>query len=559
MHDLDGPIRWIAPSSALSYPQSVLPPSMPLSPKLTSARSPGGLFHRVGGGRLSHRLLVYIFAFSTLVAVISALVQSYANYRKDVANIRERMTQIQTSYVENIVQSLWSLDDDSVRTQLQGIQHLPDIAYVEIIANTRQHYSAGTRDGFKTSFTQTFSLRHGEDILGTLKVVANMDGAEQRLWTQGVSILLSQMLLVFFISVFLLLLFSRLVTRHLGTMAAYALQLDLNTLDTPLELKRSGPDERIADELDQVVNAFNQMRTSILAGLKIRIQAEEEIRTLNTELESRVQERTAQLAKINEDLKVAVDRALAASRAKSSFLANMSHELRTPLNAILLYSELLVEDMRERAMNETVSDLEKIHGAGKHLLELIDTILDLSKIEAGRMTIYIEEINVSFMVAGISEMIQPLIARNHNLFVLDIHPSLQTIRTDAKKLQQTLFNLLNNASKFTENGTITLSSGPCLTDGNFIDFAVSDTGIGMEPEQMNRIFEEFTQADETTTRKYGGTGLGLTLCRKFMELLGGEIHVESRPREGSRFTIRLPLVPDETKKDLDEHTDPMIR
>ena len=232
-----------------------------------------------------------------------------------------------------------------------------------------------------------------------------------------------------------------------------------------------------------------------------------------------------------------------ANRAKSSFIANMSHELRTPLNAILLFSELLLDEVQERGMDDLKDDLHRIQGAGKHLLGLIDDILDLSKIEAGRMTVYLEECDIASLMSDIAATVEPLITRNRNRFVQDISPDLKTVFTDHQKVRQTLFNLLSNASKFTEDGTITIRVCRDPGDESRACFVVSDTGIGMTSEQMERIFHEFAQAEESTSRKYGGTGLGLTLCRKFASLLGGEILVESEPAKGSSFTLFLPRFP----------------
>ncbi|HPS68807.1 MAG TPA: response regulator [Holophaga sp.] len=232
-----------------------------------------------------------------------------------------------------------------------------------------------------------------------------------------------------------------------------------------------------------------------------------------------------------------------ASRAKSSFLASMSHELRTPLNAILLYSELLMDEVTERGIGELISDLDKIQGAGKHLLGLIDDILDLSKIEAGRMSLCIETCDLPSLLAEVSATAESLAARNGNCFLLDRDPSLLTLDTDQKKLRQMLFNLLSNASKFTQDGTISLRVSRDPGDVHRACFLVSDTGIGMSLEQQERVFQEFAQAEESTSRKYGGTGLGLALCRKFADLLGGEIRVESQLGKGATFRLSIPGLP----------------
>ena len=230
-----------------------------------------------------------------------------------------------------------------------------------------------------------------------------------------------------------------------------------------------------------------------------------------------------------------------ANRAKSAFLANMSHELRTPMNAIIGYSEMLLEDARDAGQTETVNDLEKIRSAGKHLLSLINEILDLSKIEAGKMELYLETIDLLPVIRDIENTIKPLVDKNGNNLVVEHPPTLPAMRADLTKLRQGLFNLLSNACKFTENGLITLSTSIEKMDGkDWVSFRVTDTGIGMTRDQVDKIFEAFTQADNSTTRKYGGTGLGLTITKKFCEMMGGDISVSSEPGVGSTFTIQLP-------------------
>ncbi len=231
-----------------------------------------------------------------------------------------------------------------------------------------------------------------------------------------------------------------------------------------------------------------------------------------------------------------------ASRHKSEFLASMSHELRTPLNAIIGYSEMLQEEASDLGQQPLIPDLRKINAAGKHLLELINGVLDLSKIEAGRMDLYIETFSVPTLVAEIIAVIQPLADRNSNRVEARCEPELRDMRADLTKVRQALFNLLSNACKFTERGTVSLAARRERGDGeDVVVFDVTDTGIGMTEEQLARLFQEFTQAEASTSRRYGGTGLGLALSRRLCRLMGGDVTVTSAPGHGSTFTIRVPL------------------
>jgi adenylate cyclase len=240
------------------------------------------------------------------------------------------------------------------------------------------------------------------------------------------------------------------------------------------------------------------------------------------------------------ELEQAREQAEQASRTKSQFLASMSHELRTPLNAIIGYSEILQEDVADLGRDNLVSDLKKIEGAGRHLLGLINDILDLSKVEAGRMDVFIEDVEIVPLLEEVRAIIIPLADKNGNVTEFHMAENLGTMRTDRTKLKQSLLNILSNASKFTENGRLTLVADRFESNRPMIRFAISDTGIGMTEEHLGRLFEAFSQADASTTKKYGGTGLGLAITRHFCQLLGGDVTVSSRPGEGSTFTITLP-------------------
>ncbi len=262
------------------------------------------------------------------------------------------------------------------------------------------------------------------------------------------------------------------------------------------------------------------------------------LRAAHDELEGRVRDRTAELERVNNQLKLlneklisARDHAIDASKAKSAFLANMSHELRTPLNAIIGYSELIEEESRESQALE-LDDLGKIRSAARHLLALIDDILDVSKIEAGKMETFVESFAVHELLDEVITTIAPLAARNDNRLVFNLARELGTMHSDRTKLKQVALNLLSNACKFTHGGEIRLEA---TVRG------VSDSGIGIATERLEELFQPFRQADESTTRKYGGTGLGLSISRHFCKMMRGSLVAESAPGQGSTFTVRLPL------------------
>ena len=271
------------------------------------------------------------------------------------------------------------------------------------------------------------------------------------------------------------------------------------------------------DEVGQVARAFNQMSQAIEGDIAERDRS------------------AAELAQARES-------ADAANRAKSAFLANMSHELRTPMNAILGYSEMLMEDAEDSGNEEALADLGKIRSAGGHLLALINDVLDLSKIEARKMDLFVETFQIPRMISEVASTVEGLITKNENTLEIEVAPSLGDARADLTKVRQMLFNLLSNAAKFTHHGEVRLAAQVEQVEGvDWVRYSVSDSGIGIAPEKLDHVFKEFSQADETTSRNYGGTGLGLAITQRFCQMMGGDIALVSTLGEGSTFTIRMPL------------------
>ncbi len=326
-------------------------------------------------------------------------------------------------------------------------------------------------------------------------------------------------------------LWQRRLLRPLGTLVDYTRRIGRGELHARAPVARQ-------DEIGWLAAAFNEMAAQIR-------ERDAALRDHQSQLERAVAERTAELVEANRRLTLARDQAETANRAKSAFLANTSHELRTPLNAIIGYAEMLEEDAEQSGLPELVTDLRRIQAAARHLLALINDVLDLAKIEAGRLEVRPEAIPAGEVVQEAMAAAALLAARNRNRLEAEFDTDAGCVYADRTRLRQCLLNLLSNAAKFTENGTIRVAvTRERNGNGDWVAYRVQDTGIGIRPEDQERIFESFHQLDSSHARRHEGTGLGLAITRQLCQLMGGEIRLQSEPGRGSTFTIWLPACRD---------------
>ena len=336
-------------------------------------------------------------------------------------------------------------------------------------------------------------------------------------WETAQLILLFGAIILATVFILLYTFLQHLIAKPLHDIILATRQLGQNNFDVRLKMRRQ-------DEFGLLAKSFDKM-----------------VRHLSSH-QQQLQTYTLRLENDAKQLAQAKEQAESANIAKSQFLANMSHELRTPLNAIIGYSEILQEDATDEGLNDFVSDLEKISHSGQHLLTLVSQVLDLSKIEAGKMAVDKQPVQFARFMKSLEQMLLPQMSAQQNQFNLDYPKTLYEIDTDENKLKQILLNLLSNAAKFTQSGTVNLSVRHQTREGqDGLLFQVADSGIGISPKAQINIFNSFTQADNSTTRKYGGTGLGLTIVKQFTELLGGEITLSSQLGTGSHFQIYLPV------------------
>ncbi len=396
-----------------------------------------------------------------------------------------------------------------------------------------------TRANFTLSVNRVVTIHqlraHAGRVIGKLYLTADVT----KLAAERFGDALRTMAIIFLASCLLAMLVAQSLQRAVSgpiTELAKAARLVAERQDYGVRVREHGRDEigTLTRSFNSMLQTIEQRNSELVVARKNAEDARESLRLINEQLEQKVVERTAALEQ-------AVTAAKEANQAKSAFLAKMSHELRTPMNAIIGYSEMMLEDATDRGDARTAEDLHKVLSAARHLLGLINDVLDLSKIEAGKMQLYLETFDLQTLVTEVASTIAPLVEKRKNTLTVSCSPAIGSMHGDATKVRQTLLNLLSNASKFTENGRIELRIEREISDSQvWVVMHVTDTGIGMTEEELGRLFQAFTQADASTASKFGGTGLGLAISRQFAQMMGGDISVTSKPGVGSTFTVRVP-------------------
>ena len=485
---------------------------------------------------LKYRIAVVILSLEIVVMVLAlgTTLKKYTESNHEQWAVTER---VQLSLLSDLSRiALLTAEYDELQPYIEQAVSDPHIARILLVDRNERVVVSSMVDDIGTRrpalidteerFWRTREIANASGRMGMLAINfshSELLATNRSAMDMGVGIAASGIIFISIVSVMI----GHLLTRRLSAVTNTAKRFAAGDFSAKANLSGT-------DEVAQLGQAFDAMAANIEKNIANLQATEAELRQSRNDLERRVVERTAELA-------VARDQALEANRTKSAFLANMSHELRTPLNAVIGYSEMLADDAIAGGYTSIEPDLKKIKAAGMHLLSLINEVLDLAKIEAGKVAISLEQFDIESLIEDAVAGIRPLMNNTNLALHVRCEAGLGWMYSDEMKLRQALINLLSNACKFTEKGTINVIAGRVERGGtDWIKIAVADTGIGIATEQIGKLFSDFYQVDRSTTRKYGGTGLGLVISRRFCQMLGGDITVESCLNQGSTFTILLP-------------------
>jgi len=475
---------------------------------------------------IAKQLLIWIMLSSSVLTLIITSIHLFVDYKNEMSALDERLIQIETSYLPAIANALWVEDDEQINVQIKGIKNLPDIALVKLMREGEIVIEQGQNDTEYSRLGQwpiSYLYEKQEIVLGELYVVSDLYPVYRKLADKILLTLVTQGAKTFIISFVILSIVYLIVGRHL-TFLATAMAENSSSAKEHQNIRLEGKGDKVDDELNYLVRSYNEM--------------------------------CHVLAKSFNKLEIEKEKAEQANRLKSEFLANISHEVKTPMNGVYGMTMLLLRTKLDKKQYEFAKTIQQ---SANHMLDLLNSILDFSKIEADRLEKDEHNFDLTEFLNDTVVLFNPVAQEKGLELTLDVEKQLEHyVMGDSTKLKQVLTNLINNAIKFTQAGSITLKASIAKSTKQYyhIDFSVSDTGLGIEQDKLETIFEKFSQADNSTTRVYGGTGLGLAISNHLVEFMGGNLQVISQNMLGSCFYFSLKLAKAEPTQDVSlEHMD----